>query len=206
MIESKKISLLATYTALGVSLSPFFWFPFITTKAYPTQHFINVLSGITIGPWWGAVAAIFIGTVRNMLGIGTLYAFPGGIPGAILVGLGYKLTKHMRNRFIKHSVAFLEPLGTVLIGGTFSLLIFAPLIGDVRLVGMIEKQGILTILPIFWTGWAASSVPGSIIGYVVILALDRLGVLTTLTSPMKKIQIAKPASSETIHIYRWYRS
>ncbi|MEM1583305.1 MAG: energy coupling factor transporter S component ThiW [Nitrososphaerota archaeon] len=202
MVESKKISLLAIYAALGVSLSPFLWFQFITTKAYPTQHFINVLSGITIGPWWGAVAAILIGTMRNMLGIGTLYAFPGGIPGAVLVGLGYRLTKNVKNRFIKYSIAFLEPVGTVLIGGTFSLLILAPLIGDVRLVGLIEKQGILAVLPIFWAGWAASSIPGSIIGYIVILTLDKLGILNTLTSTIKRVQVARPASPETKHTHR----
>ncbi|MCL7401697.1 MAG: energy coupling factor transporter S component ThiW [Thaumarchaeota archaeon] len=202
MIDTKKISLLAVFTALGVSLAPFFWFQFITTKAYPTQHFVNVLSGVTIGPWWGAVAAIFIGSIRNMLGIGTLYAFPGGIPGAILVGLGYKLTRRAKNRFIKYSAAFLEPIGTVLIGGTFSLLIFAPLIGDVRLTGMIREQGVLSLLPIFWAGWAASSIPGSIIGYVVILTLDRLGIITTLTSTMKRVQIPSSTISETIHRYR----
>jgi energy coupling factor transporter S component ThiW len=137
-----------------------------------------------------------------MLGIGTLYAFPGGIPGAILVGLGYKLTRRAKNRFIKYSAAFLEPIGTVLIGGTFSLLIFAPLIGDVRLTGMIREQGVLSLLPIFWAGWAASSIPGSIIGYVVILTLDRLGIITTLTSTMKRVQIPSSTISETIHRYR----
>ncbi len=206
MMDNKKIALLAVYTALGVSLAPFLWFHFITTKAYPTQHFVNVLSGITIGPWWGAVAAIFIGTIRNMLGIGTLYAFPGGIPGAILVGLGYMVTRKAKNRFVKYSAAFLEPVGTVLIGGTFSLLIFAPLIGDVRLVGMLKEQGVLNLLPVFWAGWAASSVPGSIIGYLIALSLDRLGVLPLLTETVKKAYIQKTSISETIHRHRLYRS
>lgn len=199
MIDTKKISLLAVFTALGVSLAPFFWFQFITTKAYPTQHFINVLSGVTIGPWWGAVAAIFIGAIRNMLGIGTLYAFPGGIPGAILVGLGYKLTRRAKNRFIRYSAAFLEPIGTVLIGGTLSLLVLAPLIGDVRLIGMMREQGVLSLLPIFWAGWSASSIPGSIIGYIIALTLDRLGIMTSLTPTMKKAQIPSQTISETRH-------
>ena len=206
MMDNKRIALLAVYTALGVSLAPFLWFHFITTKAYPTQHFINVLSGITIGPWWGAVAAIFIGTIRNMLGIGTLYAFPGGIPGVILVGLGYKLTRKAKNRFVKYSAAFLEPVGTILIGGTFSLLIFAPLIGDVRLVGMLQEQGVLNLLPVFWAGWAASSIPGSIIGYVIVLSLDRLGILPLLTETVKKAYVKKTSISETIHRHHLYRS
>lgn len=206
MMDSKKIALLAVYIALGVTLAPFLWFHFITTRAYPTQHFINVLSGVTIGPWWGAVAAIFIGVVRNMLGIGTLYAFPGGIPGAILVGLGYRLTRNAKNKFVKYSAAFLEPIGTVLIGGTFSLLIFAPLIGDVRLVGMLKEQGFLNLLPIFWAGWAVSSIPGSIIGYVMILSMDELGALPFLKPSPKKASMQRTSISETIHTHRSCRS
>ncbi|MCS7126275.1 MAG: energy coupling factor transporter S component ThiW [Aigarchaeota archaeon] len=201
-MHTRKIALLAVFTALGVSLAPFFWFQFLTTKAYPTQHFVNVLSGVTIGPWWAALTAIFIGTIRNMLGIGTLYAFPGGIPGGILVGLGYIFTRKSRNRFVKYSAAFLEPIGTVLIGGTFALLIFAPLIGDVRLLELTQKEGILNLLPIFWAGWAASSVPGSIIGYVTILTLDRLGVIATLSVSMEKKYKAAKAIYQTIHIHR----
>lgn len=188
-MRTRKIALLAVYTAIGVSLAPFFWFQFITTKAYPTQHLVNVLSGVTIGPWGAALAAVFIGTVRNMLGIGTLYAFPGGIPGGILVGLGYMLTRRSANRFLKYSAAFLEPVGTVLIGGTLSLLVIAPMIGDIRMLAIVEREGILSFLPVFWAGWAASSVPGSLIGYVLLLTLDRLGVMAML-SPSKERKAA----------------
>lgn len=198
-MQTKKIALLAVFTALGVSLAPFFWFQFITTKAYPTQHFINVISGITIGPWWAAMAAIFIGSIRNMLGIGTLYAFPGGIPGGILVGLGYLFTRKSRNRFVKYSAAFLEPVGTVLIGGTFSLLILAPLIGDVRLLGLMEREGVLNLLPVFWAGWAASSIPGSVIGYIIALTLDKLGVMATLSVSIEKVHLPSKVSALTIH-------
>lgn len=179
---SKKVALLAVFTALGVVLAPFFWFPFLTTKAYPTQHFVNALAGIILGPWWAALAAVFIGAVRNMLGIGTLYAFPGGVPGAIVVGLVYRLTRRLGGRLGRYSAALLEPVGTVLIGGTFSLFIYAPAIGDVRLLGALEEKGALQLLPVFWAGWAASSVPGALLGYLVIIALDKMGLTNIIES------------------------
>ncbi|MEM0079462.1 MAG: energy coupling factor transporter S component ThiW [Nitrososphaerota archaeon] len=193
-MKSRIIALVAVYVALGVTLAPFLWFQFITTKAYPTQHFINTLSGTTLGPWWATLVAVFIGVIRNMLGIGTIYAFPGGIPGAILVGLGFRLTRRFKNRWAKYSAAFLEPVGTVLIGGTTSLLLIAPLIGDMRFLSLIEERGLWNVLIFFWAGWSASSVPGSIIGYVTLVTLDKLGVISTLVTPLtvkEKLPVAK---------------
>ena len=179
--SAKKISLLAAFTALGVALAPFAWFQFLTTKANPTQHLVNALAGVVLGPWWAMVAALFIGVIRNMLGIGTVYAFPGGLPGALVVGLSYILTRRARSRFIKYSAALLEPIGTVLIGGTLSLILVAPLIGDVNLTGKVLERGLLQFLPIFGAGWAVSSIPGAIAGYLILIALDKAGVLSQFT-------------------------
>ncbi len=176
-IQLRRITLLTVFTALGVALSPITWFQFLTTKAYPTQHLINALTGVILGPWWGMLTALLIGIIRNMIGVGTLYAFPGGVPGALIVGLAYMITSRLRNRFLRYSAALMEPIGTVLIGGTISVFILAPAIGDVRILGVIEQRGALEFLPIFWLGWALSSVPGSILGYMILLALDRSGVL-----------------------------
>ena len=174
---TKRITFLALFTALGVTIAPFFWFQFLATKAFPGQHLVNGLAGVIIGPWWAGLAAVFIGIIRNMLGIGTVYAFPGGIPGAIVVGLIYKVTKRFDNRLAKYSAVLFEPVGTVIIGGTLSLLLVAPLMGHTRLTDPLAEMG-LAFLPIFWAGWAASSVPGAIISYIVLLALDRMGVIS----------------------------
>jgi len=177
VIQLRRITLLTVFTALGVALSPITWFQFLTTKAYPTQHLINALTGVILGPWWGMLTALLIGIIRNMIGVGTLYAFPGGVPGALIVGLAYMITSRSRNRFLRYSAALMEPIGTVLIGGTISIFILAPAIGDVKILGVLEQRGALEFLPIFWLGWALSSVPGSILGYMILLALDRSGVL-----------------------------
>jgi len=176
-IQLRRITLLTVFTALGVALSPITWFQFLTTKAYPTQHLINALTGVILGPWWGMLTALLIGIIRNMIGVGTLYAFPGGVPGALIVGLAYMITSRSRNRFLRYSAALMEPVGTILIGGTISVFILAPAIGDVRILGVLEQRGALEFLPIFWLGWALSSIPGSILGYMILLALDRSEVL-----------------------------
>lgn len=179
--ETKKVSLLTVLTVLGVILAPFIWFPFFGTKAFPGQHLVNALAGVLLGPWWAAAAATLIGIIRNVLGIGTLYAFPGGIPGAIFVGLTYVMTRRAKNPILRYSAALTEPIGTVLIGGTVSILIMAPALGDVRILGAIEQHGLYGFFPIFWLGWAASSVPGSLIGYLTLLALERSGILKQIT-------------------------
>ena len=77
VVQLRRITLLTVFTALGMALSPITWFQFLTTKAYPTQHLINALTGVILGPWWGMLTALLIGIIRNMIGVGTRYAFPG---------------------------------------------------------------------------------------------------------------------------------
>lgn len=158
---------------LGIVLAPFVWFSFLGTKAFPGQHFVNSLAGVLVGPLYGILVPIIVGTVRIMLGLGTIFAYPGGIPGVITVGLAYKLTKKSKNPLIKYSCAFAEPVGTILIGGTLSLLIVAPLMGIESQLAILRQHGLLAGLVVFWAGWAASSVPGSIIGYFTLIILSK---------------------------------
>jgi energy coupling factor transporter S component ThiW len=48
---TKKIALASLLSALGVVISPL-WFEWLGSKAFPGQHFINVLSGVMLGPLW----------------------------------------------------------------------------------------------------------------------------------------------------------
>jgi energy coupling factor transporter S component ThiW len=185
---TKRISLFIVVVSLGIIIAPLLWFPFFTTKAYPGQHLINALAGVMLGPWWAAAAAILIGIVRNILGIGTIYAFPGGIPGGVVVGLVYLVTRRSKRPAIRYLAALAEPIGTVLIGGTLSLAVIAPIIGDPRLLGAVEQYGLWRFLPVFWSGWALSSIPGSVAGYLVLLALDRIGVMGRILGLQAAIQ------------------
>lgn len=174
-IRLRKAGLLSIFSALGVVIAPFLWFPFLGTKAYPGQHMINSILGVLLGPLWAAAAAVIIGLIRNVLGIGTIYAFPGGIPGGLIVGAVYWALRRLKRGRLPLISALFEPIGTVFIGATLSLFLVAPWIGDPRLLSQLEK-GPITALVLLWSGWALSSVSGSLFGFIILLALDRIGI------------------------------
>ena len=167
-----RIAYTSVFTGIGIILAHTFFFPFLGTLAFPGQHLVNAVAGVILGPWWASLIAILIGTYRNFVGIGTLFAYPGGIPGAIVVGLVYRLLRRRFNPKVAILAALFEPVGTVLIGGTISLLIIAPAIGH-KAAGLIPQLGIIGALTQFYIGWAASSIPGAVIGYLVLIALTQ---------------------------------
>lgn len=176
-IYVKKLALLVVFTALGIVISPSTTFVFLGTKANPTQHMINAILGVLTGPFWAAIAAIFIGTIRNMLGTGTFYAFPGGIPGGIVVGVVYWLLKRLRvSERGRMTSALTEPIGTVLIGAPLALFLLAPWIGDQKLLNLTTTEGFLSAFLIFGAGWFLSCVTGSIIAFTILLVLNRAGI------------------------------
>jgi len=155
--QVRKIVLTGLFAALAVVLSGIH-FPVGPTKVFPFQHMVNVLAGILVGPWYAALAALIAGIIRNAIGTGTIFAFPGGIPGAIVVGLAY--------RWLRRDWAGLtEPLGTGVIGVLLIVLIFGPLMG---------KQFAFAF---FFTAFMASSIPGSAIGYFLLKTLRKTKVL-----------------------------
>jgi energy coupling factor transporter S component ThiW len=92
------------------------------------------------------------------LGTGTIFAFPGGIPGAIVVGLVFHYVR-------RDWASLLEPVGTGGIGVLAITFIFGPLMGkDFTFV-------------FFFTAFMVSSIPGSILGYFLLKALKRTKIL-----------------------------
>ncbi|MGC9489951.1 MAG: energy coupling factor transporter S component ThiW [Thermovirgaceae bacterium] len=126
------------------------------TKCFPVQHAVNVVAGVLLGPWWGAGVAFAASVIRNMIGTGTLFAFPGSIPGALAVGIAWKVFK-------KDIVALAEPLGTGIVGAWLSAVIIAP--------SMNSAVGFGVLMPAF----LASSVPGALLGLAVLALLKRTG-------------------------------
>jgi len=188
VIYVKKLALVATFSALGVAISPFLWFPFLGSKAYPTQHMINAILGVLLGPCWTALAAIIIGTIRIMFGVGTPYAFPGGIPGGIVVGIIYWFLGRIKiNEKKRLTSALTEPVGTLLIGVPLALFLltplivsqdaFAPWIDNTEYPTSLtsENPAFLAFL-IYGAGWALSCIPGSIIGFFILLILNKAGM------------------------------
>ncbi|KPU45539.1 thiamine-precursor transporter protein (ThiW) [Oxobacter pfennigii] len=88
-----KLTLSALLVAFGVLSGSVFYIPFLGGKMFPVQHFINVFSGVLLGPLYAVVNAFLISLLRNIIGTGSLLAFPGSIIGAFLAGLLYKKFK-----------------------------------------------------------------------------------------------------------------
>jgi energy coupling factor transporter S component ThiW len=143
----------AVATLLG-SLS----IPVGPTKVAPFQHTINAIVGILLGPWYAAGAALVTAILRYLLHTGSMFAFPGSPFGALAVGYAYLWLR-------RDAAALFEPIGTGLIGGTIAGLIFAPLVGSSKTVWF------------FVQAFLASSIPGAILGYVVIRVLRRIPVV-----------------------------
>ncbi len=145
--------------ALAVALSPLS-IPTGIAKVSPSQHFINVIAGALIGPWWGLAVALVTSLVRNALGLGTPLAFPGSIFGVVLAGLAYRYSQNL------YLTALGEVIGTGLIGATIGAVLVAP-----YLMGKDIALSVL-ILP-----FLLSSIAGAILGILGLRILQRLGYL-----------------------------
>ena len=88
-MQTRDVARAAVMVALAVALSPFF-IPVGVAKCYPAQHMINVMAAAMLGPVPALLVAFMAALARNVLGLGTLLAFPGGMFGALLAGLAYR--------------------------------------------------------------------------------------------------------------------
>lgn len=175
--RSQRIALTAALVALGVVLASFA-IPVGPARVAPFQHFINVLAGVLVGPWYAVLAAFSISVLRNALGTGTFLAFPGSIFGALFVGLAYH---HIRRTDL---AAFVEPVGTAIVGAVVGYALIAPLETSTLLLGFItanppSAQPYLGLFggPLFLVAaFAVSSVPGCVLGFIALRALRRAGI------------------------------
>lgn len=137
--------LIAIATVLGT-----FSIPVLGAKASPVQHFVNVIAGITLGPVYGVACAFVAALLRNILGTGSLLAFPGSMVGVFLAGILYK-------RFKKIELAVIgEVVGTGIIGALLAYPVAAVLLGR-------EVALFVYIVP-----FSLSSIIGSIIAYIIL--------------------------------------
>ena len=67
----------ALLVAAGVLLSSLFSFPLGVTRAFPLQHMINIFLAVLCGTRFSTSAAFGTALIRNILGTGSLLAFPG---------------------------------------------------------------------------------------------------------------------------------
>lgn len=151
---SRKLAISGLLIALGVTLSQFY-IPLGIAKCFPIQHLINVLSAVLLGPIYALVNAFTISLLRNLLGMGSLLAFPGSMIGALLAGLLYRKLKDIR-----FAVAG-EILGTGIIGALIAIPIATYLMGS--------SYGMLFFVPPFFI----SSMIGGIVAALLIKSLPK---------------------------------
>jgi len=108
--KTKKIALAGLMCAIAV-VGSMFSFPMLGSKCAPVQHMVNILCAVFIGPWYGLGVAFSASLLRNLMGIGSLMAFPGSMCGMLICGIVYMKTNNL--------IATLagEVIGTGIIGG-----------------------------------------------------------------------------------------
>ena len=158
----KKLSLAGIMIAVGVVCSTFS-IPIGVAKVFPVQHFINVLAGVVLGPFYGVGMAFVTSLLRNLMGTGSLLAFPGSMCGALLCGLLYHSSKKLMLAFIG------EVVGTGIIGALLAYPVAALLLSSrAAFYGFVIPFGI-------------SSFAGAVISMVLLLSLNKAGILRKLT-------------------------
>jgi energy coupling factor transporter S component ThiW len=150
-VHLRRLVLAAMFAALATLLGPLS-IPVGPARVAPLQHTINAVAAVLIGPWYAAGAALVTAILRYNLHWGTLFAFPGSPFGALAVGYVY--------RWVRNDLAALaEPLGTGPIGATLAAFAFQPIIGSHHTLWW------------FQTAFLSSSIPGAVLGYVVLRML-----------------------------------
>lgn len=156
--EAKRVSLTSMLIAIAV-VGSLFSFPILGSRSAPIQHLVNVLAAILLGPGYALGIAFGASLLRNLLGWGTLLAFPGSMFGALLAGLFYRYIKKVSLVFIG------EVLGTSIFGGLAAYLVAGWMgITDVVLTAYIA--------PFFF-----STFVGSVLAVTIYKALDKREIL-----------------------------
>mgnify|MGYP006278556373 CR=1 FL=1 len=161
---SKRVATAGIFMAVGLILSylnPFAYFTLFGTKINPFAHIINAITGVLLGLSFSLITAFGIAILRFSLGIGSIHAFHGGMAGSLVVGIVARIIWKKKPNWVK-TASLTEPIGTIFIGGTIAQLI-APL-------GGIEG------LFVYWGLFAASCIPGAIIGFIVLNFLEKSNI------------------------------
>lgn len=148
-----------------------FSFPVFGSKCAPVQHMVNVLCAVLLGPWYGVAVAFVASLLRNLLGLGSLMAFPGSMCGALLCGIVYHKTKNLLATLAG------EVFGTGIIGGLLAWPVAVFLMG--KAAGDIAFYAY--VVP-----FLVSTVGGSIIAGVVLIALEKNGALKKMQASLAR--------------------
>ena len=161
---TQKLAIAGILTAVAVAGS-MLSFPIAGSKCAPVQHMVNILAAVLLGPGYGICMAFCASLIRNLMGLGSLMAFPGSMVGALCCGLIYSKTRNLL------ATCTAEACGTGFLGGLCAYPVAKLLMG-------IEPAGAFVyIIP-----FLISTVAGSIIAFILLGTLEKSGVLKQMQS------------------------
>lgn len=165
--QIQKLALCGLLCALGV-VGGTFSIPVFASRCCPMQSIINMVGAVLLGPGYAVGVGFTVALLRNLMGLGTLFAFPGSIFGALLAGLFYQKCTRL------WAACLGECLGTGLLATVSAWPIAVLLMG--------QECAVFTYLVPFGT----TAVCGSLIGAAFLYALARTGALKSLQTADKK--------------------
>lgn len=159
--STKKLAVSAMFVALAVVLSTFS-IPIGASRCFPVQHMVNILAAVLLGPFHGVAIAFCTSLIRNLMGTGTLLAFPGSMVGALCCGLVYRATEKLL------PTCAAEIIGTGILGGLLAYPLASLVLG---------REGAIYayILP-----FLVSTAGGTLIAAILITVMQRTGALSYL--------------------------
>ena len=164
----KKLALAGMFCALCV-VGSVFSFPMFGSKCAPVQHMVNILCAVLLGPYYGVGVAFVASLLRNLLGLGSLMAFPGSMFGALLCGLVYHKTKNILATMVG------EVFGTSILGGLcaypVAIFLMGKSAGDIAFYAYIVP-------------FLISTAVGAVIAGVLVYSLQRSGALRSMQNSL----------------------
>lgn len=153
--STQKLAIAGVLAAVAVAGS-LISVPVAGSKCAPVQHMINVFAAVMLGPWWGIGIAFCASFIRNLLGIGSLLAFPGSMIGALCCGLVF----HFTHKLSLTCVA--EALGTGILGGLAAYPVAK------LLMGIAPAGFTVYMIPFFISTFA-----GSVLAFIVLRIFEK---------------------------------
>lgn len=166
--QIRKLAIAAVFCAVSV-VGSMFSFPVLGSKCAPVQHMVNILCAVLLGPWYGVASAFVASFLRNIMGLGSLMAFPGSMLGALCCGMMYKACRKLMPTLVA------EVIGTGILGGLcaypVAIFLMGKSAGDIAFYAYIVP-------------FLISTVAGSILAGILLMVLEKNGTLKKMQSSL----------------------
>lgn len=151
----QKMTYTAIISAIVAVSSTIIYIPVGFAKIFPIQHLANILTAVMIGPYYAVTQALLASTIRNILGTGSLFAFPGSLIGALLAGIAYSKTRNLT------FTALGEVIGTGIVGAIAAYPIAILILG--------QEATLFGLIPAF----ILSSFTGASFAFILLKIMER---------------------------------